>query len=98
MKVLELDGLYEGKYRLVLSEEAERELNQLKNFPIPPRQKVHPLATFVFLTPPSGATLFVRDTPVDDENFFLVVLLQHYSQTLGTALQDGNVRVSFAGN
>ncbi|ABU96970.1 hypothetical protein P74p20 [Thermus phage P74-26] len=92
--VIEVYGLYGGLYQLI----DEGSLERLKPLYIPGKDELHTLVSFILITPPYGLTLKVGKEILGDDEFFLVVLLNHRPQTFASALRDGNVFVSFPGN
>lgn len=96
--VKKLEGFWTGgPYSLICSDEEDDPLAELEDVRIPAREEIHPLASFVIITPPSGLSLEARGEIFDDDDFYLAVLLKDRPTTFGEALEKGRVYAFFPG-
>lgn len=91
-KKTKLQGFWTGgPYSLVGAPTA------LKKAPIPSRDEIHPLASFLLFTPPAGVALKAHGELLGDDDFYLAVLLDHKAKTFQEALERGQVYAFFLG-
>lgn len=96
--VKKLKGFWSGgPYALVCSDEEDDPLAELEDVRIPAREEIHPLTSFVLITPPSGLSLEANGEVFDDDSFYLAVLLKDRPTTFGEALKKGRVYAFFPG-
>lgn len=92
--VKELAGFWSGgPYSLI-----RNPLTYLADIRIPARKEIHPLASFILFTPPSDLFLKVNGETLDDDHFYLAVLLEDYLMTFAEALQKDRVYALFPGD
>lgn len=97
--VKELAGFWSGgPYSLIRPSRGTNPLTYLADIRIPARKEIHPLASFILFTPPSDLFLKVNGETLDDDHFYLAVLLEDYLMTFAEALQKGRVYALFPGD
>jgi len=97
----ELAGFWTGgPYALVKAyRERSNPLTLLHDIRIPARNEIDPLASFILFTPPSGLALDLGDGyPLDDDHFYLAVLLDEKPMTFREALEKDRVYAFFPGD
>ncbi len=97
--VKELAGFWSGgPYSLIRPTQGTNPLTYLADIRIPARKEIHPFASFILFTPPSDLFLKVNGETLDDDHFYLAVLLKDYPMTFAEALQKDRVYAFFPGD
>lgn len=87
-----------GPYYLLCSTKEDNPLAEIEDIRIPARKEIHPLTSFILITPPSDLFLEVNGEILDDDHFYLAVLLKDYPMTFAEALQKDRVYAFFPGD